>query len=429
LFGLSEFSLRFPSLIFSVASIPCLFLLGKKIFNRRVGLYGALVMSLSSFHLWYAQEARPYSLSVLLSILSTYYLYRFIKEGKIKLGLVYVLFSVLGLYANITYYHLFLIPIQFLAVAVFIKKKFFLKLIFFLSLIFCFFALRLDLFISKLLYVKVGFWIPEPTLKSLIFTLENFNLGYSASCGLYWFSDLIALIILMLGLSVLQEKEEYRRNYVFLILLSFLPLFLAYVFSKNIFSIYLDRGLIIFSPYYYLLLGVGLNYLKNKWLKIIVFCVFLVVLLINLPNYYQNLMPVGVEHHFGVIPRKPYQPALRFIEDNFKAGDMIVHTNSSTQEAFKFYCRNKKIAQIFLFAPKMIDSNWDRPYVPGLGILRVEDLTVVNPKRIWVVSCDWQRGNELDENSQAVNSEMGKMYKLDLRLEFDGLWVYRYVKT
>ena len=429
LFGLSEFSLRFPSLIFSVVSIPCLFFLGKKIFNRQVGLYGALMMSLSGFHLWYAQEARPYSLSVLLSILSTYYLYRFIKEGKIKFGFVYVLFSVLGLYTNITYYHLFLILIQFLAVVVFIKKKFFLKLIVLLSLIFCFFVLRLDLFISKLLYVKVGFWIPEPTLKSLLFTLENFNLGYSASCGLYWFSNLIALIILILGLSVLQEKGEYRRNYVFLILLSFLPLLLAYVFSKNIFSIYLDRGLIIFSPYYYLLLGANLNYLKNKWLKIILYCVFLVVLLINLPNYYRNAMPVGVKHHFGVIPRKPYQPALRFIEDNFKAGDMIVHTNSSTQEVFKFYSRDKEMEQMFLFAPKMIDSNWSRPYVPGTDIFRVEDLAVVNPKRIWVVSCDWQRGNELDENSQKVNFEMNKLYKLDLCLEFDGLWVHRYVKT
>lgn len=429
LFGLSEFSLRFPSLIFSVVSIPCLFFLGKKIFNRQVGLFGVLMMSLSGFHLWYAQEARPYSLSVLLSILSTYYLYCFIKEEKIKFGLVYVLFSVLGLYANITYYHLFLILTQFLAVMIFFKKRFFLKLIVFLSLIFCCFALCLDLFISKLLYVKVGFWIPEPTLKSLIFTLENFNLGYSASCGLYWFSDIVVLIMLILGLWILQEKGEHRRTYVFLILLSFLPLLLAYVFSKNIFSIYLDRGLIIFSPYYYLLLGAGLNYLKNKWLKVIVSCVFLIVLLINLPNYYRNLMPVGVEHHCGVIPRKSYQPALRFIEDNFKAGDMIMHTNSSTQEVFKFYSRDKEIEQMFLFAPEMIDSNWSRLYVPGPGIFRVEDLTVVNPKRIWVVSCNWQRGNELDENSQTVNFEMNKLYKLDSRLDFDGLWVYRYIKN
>jgi hypothetical protein len=218
LFGLSEFSLRFPSLIFSVASIPCLFILGKKIFNRQVGLYGALLMSLSGFLPLVCSRSPSLQFKRTGKYFINLYFYRFITEGKIKLDLVYILFSVLGLYVNITYYHLFLIPIQFLAVAVFIRKECFLKLIFFLSLIFLFFALRLDLFISKFLYVKDGFWVPQPNLKSLIFTLENFNLGYSVSCGLYWLSDLIALIILVFGLSVLQEKGESRRNYVFLIL-------------------------------------------------------------------------------------------------------------------------------------------------------------------------------------------------------------------
>jgi hypothetical protein len=54
-------------------------------------------------------------------------------------------------------------------------------------------------------------------------------------------------------------------------------------------------------------------------------------------------MPVGVEHHFGVISRKPYQPALRFIGNNFKEGDMVVHTNFSTQNVFEFYSRDKEI--------------------------------------------------------------------------------------
>jgi len=128
LFGVSEFSLRFPSLIFSVLSIPFVFLLGKTVFNRRVGFYASVIMCLSSFHLWYAQEARPYSLSVLLSIMSTYYLYRFLKEERIGLGIVYALVSVFGLYSDVSHYHLFLLLIQLFSVAILTKRRNYLKL-------------------------------------------------------------------------------------------------------------------------------------------------------------------------------------------------------------------------------------------------------------------------------------------------------------
>ncbi|MCX5698170.1 MAG: glycosyltransferase family 39 protein [Candidatus Omnitrophica bacterium] len=407
---------------------PAYFFLGKQIFNSRVGLYASLVMCLSSFHLWYAQEARPYSLSVLLSILSAYFLYRFLTEGKIKLGFIYVLFFILGFYSNITYYHLFLLAAQLLAAVIFIRKNIYLKLFPFFCLIFLAFSLRLEFFISKFLYVKGGFWIPVPSLKSLISTLENFNLGYNVSVGLYWFSDLIVLIILVAGFLTLRQKKSGRKNFIFVTVLSFLPLALAFGFSKIFFPVYLDRGLIIFSPYYYLLLGVGIGYLGNKRLTKIILSAFLMILLISLSSYYRNLMPVGPEHHHGVILKKPFKPALRFIENNFKLGDIIMHTNSSSQEVFKFYSSNKEIAQNFLFAPKMIDSSWNRPYESGLGNVNVKELASINAKRIWVVSCDWQRGKELDKNSEAVNSEMSKLYKLDLSLEFDGLWVYRYLK-
>ena len=428
LFGVSEFVLRFPSLVFSVISIPCLFFLGKQIFNSRVGLYASGIMCLSSFHLWYAQEARSYSLSVLLSILSTYFFYRFLTEGKIKLGFFYILFFILGFYSDISYYHLFLLLTQLLAAAIFIRKDIYLKFLLFFCFLFLVSSLRFENFISKFLIVKSGFWIPVPSLRSLINTIENFNLGYNVSSGLYWFSDLIVLLILGLGFLTFRQKKESKRNFVFVAMLSFLPLVLSYSFSKIIFPVYLDRGFIIFSPYYYLLLGLGLGYLENKRIKKIIVSVSLVILLISLSSYYRNLMPTASRHHLGVVLKKPFKPALRFIEDNFKLGDLVMHTNSSSQIVFEFYSKNNEIEQNFLFASRMIDSNWNRPYVSGRGMVSVEELAAIGAKRIWVLSSPWERGKELDENSKAVNSEMSKVYKLDLSLELDGLRVYRYVK-
>ena len=428
LFGVSEFALRFPSLIFSVLSIPFVFLLGKIIFNRRAGFYASVIMCLSSFHLWYAQETRPYSLSVLLSVMSTYYLYRFLKEGKVRLGIAYALVSVFGLYSDVSHYHLFLLSIQLFSVVILAKRRNYLKLFLIFCAISLVFALRLEHFISKLSYIKNGFWIPPPSLKSLLFTLENFNLGYNVSVGLYLFSDLLVLIMLGFAFLSFGKEKEKRKGLIFMILLSFLPLGLAYGFSKIFFSVYLDRAFIVFSPYYYLLIGLGLNYLKNKWLKMVILLVGLAVLFISLSSYYRNIMPVGPDHHSGVTLKKSFKSALRFIEANFQPGDKIMHTNSSPREIFGFYSRDKEIHQNFLFASKMVDSDWNRPYRQGLGVLSVEDLVYINFRRIWVVSCDWQRGEKLDKNSEAVNSEMRRKYKLDLSLEFDGLWIYRYLK-
>src|SRR3989344_5663696 len=71
-FGESEFSLRFLSVLFDCFSIILVYLLGKKVFNQKVGLLSALVFSTTMLPIVYAQEARPYALFGFLVLLSSY---------------------------------------------------------------------------------------------------------------------------------------------------------------------------------------------------------------------------------------------------------------------------------------------------------------------------------------------------------------------
>jgi len=64
--GLSEFSVRYLSVIFGVLLIPIIYVLGRRLGNRAVGLLAALLTALNPFLIWYSQEARMYSLAVLL---------------------------------------------------------------------------------------------------------------------------------------------------------------------------------------------------------------------------------------------------------------------------------------------------------------------------------------------------------------------------
>ncbi len=78
-FGSSEFSVRFPSVIFGVLSIVLLFLIlqqlwKEKPWGRNAALLASLFMATSMLQVLFSQEARIYSLFTLLTLLAAYFL-------------------------------------------------------------------------------------------------------------------------------------------------------------------------------------------------------------------------------------------------------------------------------------------------------------------------------------------------------------------
>lgn len=66
LFGYSEIALRIPSVLFGLGTIYFTYLIAKRIFNSRVGLFSAILMATSGLSIYYSQEARMYSLAAFL---------------------------------------------------------------------------------------------------------------------------------------------------------------------------------------------------------------------------------------------------------------------------------------------------------------------------------------------------------------------------
>lgn len=65
IFGYSEISVRFPSVIFSVLTIFFVYKIGCRLANYKVGILAALFFALNPLAIYYAQEARMYSLAML----------------------------------------------------------------------------------------------------------------------------------------------------------------------------------------------------------------------------------------------------------------------------------------------------------------------------------------------------------------------------
>ncbi len=67
--GSSEFAARFLSVWFAVLAVALTYRLGRRLLGATAGTMGALLLAGSAFAVWYAQEARGYSLLLALTLM------------------------------------------------------------------------------------------------------------------------------------------------------------------------------------------------------------------------------------------------------------------------------------------------------------------------------------------------------------------------
>jgi len=121
IFGVSEITLRFPSLIFSVLSIFFIFKLTKTLYDEKLGLISALLLSISPYSINYAQEAKMYSMLWFLGILSFYYFYKFTNDPTKRNLFLYILFTTLSIYT--LYVGFLFIIVHNICYFIFFEKK------------------------------------------------------------------------------------------------------------------------------------------------------------------------------------------------------------------------------------------------------------------------------------------------------------------
>lgn len=114
-FGLNEFALRFPSLLFSLPSLIVVYLLGSTLFDRRVGLLSAFILTLSAWEIEYARDARMYTAFQMLYTLSLLFFYKgFIVGRRTDRLLVPILFTLTFIFHRMGVTLLFAFTVPFL---------------------------------------------------------------------------------------------------------------------------------------------------------------------------------------------------------------------------------------------------------------------------------------------------------------------------
>ncbi len=98
--GTSEFALRSLSVIASVLSIAFAYSLGKRLFGSLAAFTAAILITLNTFSIYYAQEARMYALLALWAAASLWALAGFLRRPSRRWAITLALFNAAGLWTQ-----------------------------------------------------------------------------------------------------------------------------------------------------------------------------------------------------------------------------------------------------------------------------------------------------------------------------------------
>lgn len=422
---LNEFILRVPSFIFGFLSILGIYYLGKLLFGRNVGIWSAILLTISPLHIWYSQEARAYTAAIFLVILSSYFFIRSIKDNNLKFWMLFFITQVVGVYANYLFWLWFIPQV---AIIYFFRNKInnFKKLALVFAGVFLIYLPWLSIFFTKLQSFLDEFWIAKPTLFSFYTLFCNLNLGYTAAPKIFFVSFFLFGSILVWGIYI--GSRKYKNSTLTGLCFLILPVIITFIISKRN-SFFISRQLSMVLPFYLILIGLGISCTKKRFIKVLAVTAILFLTTISLVNYYLDVIPSGVDYHVGTYIKKPIQPITDYIERNFKRGDIIAFSNPQYFYPFIYYL-GKKYNYYYFFIPSAQDKYWrkvlqslkDSKYkkrCKNITDLTSEYYKIKSINRIWLISSSWPRDGTLDENSIAVGRWIERDYK-----PLDERWMY-----
>ena len=100
-FGSGETVLRFIPALLGTCTIPLFYLLGKEFYNRETGIIAATLLTFSSFHIYYSQDARPYTLLLFCFSLALLFYFRAIRTNSRSTWLLFGVFSALACWSHL----------------------------------------------------------------------------------------------------------------------------------------------------------------------------------------------------------------------------------------------------------------------------------------------------------------------------------------
>jgi mannosyltransferase len=325
LFSQSEAWVRFSSVVFSTLSILLMYYLVTLLYqDKRAGLLGAAIMAFSPFQIWYAQEARMYAMLTFFILASAIFFIRALQRGETRDWIGYVLATTLALYTdNGAIWYLVTLTLFFL---ISIRRYWNRAAGWLLSnmAIGLMYLIWLPSFYLQVRQVTQSFWLPPPSIQTVIGTLLDFQ---SYNFPIIGISLLYMAAIFVFAYIV--PGRNWRRQFASLWL--FLPLVISLLLSLRQ-PIFLSRNLIAASLGYYLLTTDTIWKFQTKK----------VILALWVPLLLMNLVSIGWNVWYA--EKEDWRDAARSValSSYGRPGGLVVFVPGFTEMPFQYYFKKFK---------------------------------------------------------------------------------------
>ena len=443
LFGFSETAIRFLSATIGSLSIFMAYKIARTIFEENIALLSTSLLSLSTFHIFYSQEARYYILSFLLLLVSIYYFLKLINTYLPKYYVYLAIVNTAALLSNPLSIFIVLIEIALLLMQRGVLKR---KILMYQSIPLVIFSLWFFSVIYSILRNSDFFklrtiQLPRPSLEALVDTFKTFNFGglqYGGcdfkikSAGaehFLWTISILFMAFFVYGIFVALSNRYRKKGVYFILLWLFIPLAAFFLFFKR----YLPRYSFISLLPYYMLTAVGMAQIKYYKRSLI----FLIVILFVHPLflYYSNPKKIN------------WRDCIRYINDNVKTSDTIIVSTAKELQLFGYYSkhgllydRNDALSPTSLLrgSYSMLKGPYsvkkDANYFIGIDnfsqfILKLQEHPEIfsgdSGRSIWLVISRWAS----DSEAAKVREYLIRYFSAKTEKEFWGVKVYQYTSV
>jgi mannosyltransferase len=386
--GSSEVVIRGLSVLAGVAAIPAIYLLGRHFFGPKAGRVAALLLSVHAFHIRYSQEARGYSLFVLLAVLSSLFFLRSLERSSRKNWAAWVVTSVLMVYTQV--FGGWVLLAQWCSL-LFWQREIRWKRFLFSAAVIC-------LSISPLAYCLLLVsdrsqlsWLTRPSAQDVY----KFCLAMTGDGGFLLLLAYLALVLGGVGAGVMRLRSHSASadtwKYCFLLIWLLLPpaCVLAISFGWPAFE---PRFLISCLPPLTLLAADALTRIRSKVLFSTSLMIMLALSLSGTYSYYRGR--ADDEH------TDDWRDATRFVLSQAEVGDAVLFSYSEERLAFDEYQRQFRMtgSPLHEFPEETeLELLTQRPSRPSAELL---DNIVAGYRRVWVISAF--RPNPASRRAEAV---------------------------
>ncbi len=322
--GQGELWVRSLSAIFSTATIPAIYSLGRRLFRPAVGLVAALLLAVNAFDVRYAQEARSYSLLVLLATVATLAFVAAVEEPTPKRWTLYTIFGALCVYAQ---FYGILVPIAHgFSLLALRREQIPGRQLLRSARYFVYALVPIAVFLLKMGPGDM-FWLPGVNLA----IARHFFTSIAGNGGnpLLIVASIAALVGLAAGIrACLTHGRSFETwRYAVIAVWFFFPV--AVVMLVGLFRpFFLARYLIVSLPSWVLLMSLGICRLRYSAMRLAVLAIVAVLGIGGVRSYYRA--------DFDLL-REDWRAASRYILANARPGDAAFFYVGPGRLPFEYY--------------------------------------------------------------------------------------------